>query len=126
MKMAALSNSVKQVIHQLGRQYVRKVTQSEAEGQKFSRHNERSAEYAFVFRHITSCAPRTVLDVGTRTTALPAQLAACGCVVTAIDNVHDYWPAGMVEAGRLSRRPIVRRHQHACRPTRGRMLLAPR
>ena len=96
MKMAAMSNSVKQVIHQLGRQYVRKVTQSEAEGQKFSRHNERSAEYAFVFRHITSCAPRTVLDVGTGTTALPAQLAACGCVVTAIDNVHDYWPAGMV------------------------------
>jgi 2-polyprenyl-3-methyl-5-hydroxy-6-metoxy-1,4-benzoquinol methylase len=40
--------------------------------------------------------PVTVLDVGTGTTALPALLASCGCVVSAIDNIRDYWPNGMV------------------------------
>jgi 2-polyprenyl-3-methyl-5-hydroxy-6-metoxy-1,4-benzoquinol methylase len=90
------SNPLKWSIHKLGRLYIQKVTQSEAEAQTFSRHNERPVELAFVFNQITRCAPRTVLDVGTGVTALPALLRTCGCVVTAIDNVRDYWSNGMV------------------------------
>ena len=96
MARVGVPNLFKELIHKCGRLYIRKVTQSEAEGQKFTRHNERPAEYAFVFRQINNYAPQTVLDVGTGTTALPALLAACGCVVTAMDNVHDYWPTDMV------------------------------
>jgi trans-aconitate methyltransferase len=40
--------------------------------------------------------PETVLDVGTGTNALPSLIRTCGPVVTAIDNVTDYWPDGMV------------------------------
>ena len=91
-----MSNPIKWSIHKLGRLYLQKVTQSEASVQAFVRHNERAAEYAFVFRQVNAVAPQTVLDVGTGTTALPALLDICGCVVTAIDNVRDYWTAGMV------------------------------
>lgn len=91
-----MKSLLRQSVHKLGRTYLRKVLQAEAEAQEFDRHNERPAEFAFVFRQINRCAPRTVLDVGSGTTALPALLSDCGCVVTAIDNIRDYWPAGMI------------------------------
>lgn len=53
-------------------------------------------ELSFVFRKVSEIYPKTILDVGTGTTALPHLLANCGCVVTASDNVRDYWPSGMV------------------------------
>jgi 2-polyprenyl-3-methyl-5-hydroxy-6-metoxy-1,4-benzoquinol methylase len=56
--------------------------------------NERPIEYRFVFQNATRLAPKTVLDVGTGTTALPHLLRNCGFHVTAIDNVRDYWSAG--------------------------------
>jgi SAM-dependent methyltransferase len=63
--------------------------------QAFSRFNERPVEFGFVFRILGEIYPRTVLDVGTGTTALPHLLHNCGCLVTATDNVRDYWPSGM-------------------------------
>jgi 2-polyprenyl-3-methyl-5-hydroxy-6-metoxy-1,4-benzoquinol methylase len=57
--------------------------------------NERPVELGFVFRKLGELYPRTVLDVGTGTTALPHVMRTCGCVVTATDNVRDYWPSGM-------------------------------
>ena len=57
--------------------------------------NERSVEFAFVFRHIARLCPEKVLDVGTGTTALPHLMRNCGLSVTAIDNISDYWPSGM-------------------------------
>jgi 2-polyprenyl-3-methyl-5-hydroxy-6-metoxy-1,4-benzoquinol methylase len=39
---------------------------------------------------------KTVLDVGTGDTALPHLLRSCGCHVTAIDNVADFWPHGLI------------------------------
>jgi 2-polyprenyl-3-methyl-5-hydroxy-6-metoxy-1,4-benzoquinol methylase len=87
---------LKRVIHRLGRAYVSKINESEASSQKFKRHNERPIEYRFVFRCLITLRPVTVLDVGTGMTALPSLIASCGCVVTAIDNVQDYWPAGMI------------------------------
>ena len=63
--------------------------------QKFLRFNERPVEFGFVFRKIGEIYPKTILDVGTGTTALPHLMRNCGCVVTAVDNVKDYWSFGM-------------------------------
>lgn len=49
-----------------------------------------------MFNCLGSIAPRSVLDVGTGRTALPALLRSCGYRVTAIDNIRDYWPQGML------------------------------
>jgi SAM-dependent methyltransferase len=87
---------MKALIHATGRAYQRKVLQSEYEAQKFFRHNERPMEFGFVFKQIGRFAPETILDIGTGTTALPALMANCGAVVTAIDNIRDYWPEGMI------------------------------
>ena len=57
--------------------------------------NERPIEYSFVFKWIGMLSPAKVLDVGTGTTALPHLIRNCGPLVTAIDNISDYWPAGM-------------------------------
>jgi SAM-dependent methyltransferase len=87
---------MRSLVHKLGRAYQEVTLRSIAETQSFRKHNERPQEFAFVFRAIGKLAPRSILDVGTGTTALPAMMASCGAVVTAIDNVTDYWPAGMV------------------------------
>lgn len=86
---------LKQAIHRAGRAYVARLARRD-ESRPFLRHNERPVEYAFALRTVQRLAPRAVLDVGTGTTAWPALLADCGCRVTAVDNVRDYWPAGMV------------------------------
>jgi SAM-dependent methyltransferase len=85
----------KTALHRLGRAWLRAINRSEARQQTFRRLNERPIEYGFVFRHLGRLCPRSVLDVGTGTTALPALLRICGCTVTASDNVSDYWPTGM-------------------------------
>jgi 2-polyprenyl-3-methyl-5-hydroxy-6-metoxy-1,4-benzoquinol methylase len=68
----------------------------EFEAQRFVKFNERAVEFAFVFRQIARLAPRTVLDVGTGKTSLPHLMRLCGPLATAVDNVRDYWPAGMI------------------------------
>lgn len=89
-------NPLKSFIHKAGRSYIRKVCGSEADSQTFSHQNERPVEYGFALDALRVHQPKTVLDVGTGTTAWPALLRNCGFVVTAIDNVTDYWPEGMV------------------------------
>jgi SAM-dependent methyltransferase len=85
----------KSVVHRMGRAYAARVCWDQYASQRFTGHNERPVEIAFTFKHLALLQPRTVLDVGTGTTALPHLMANCGCVVTAIDNVVDYWPRGM-------------------------------
>jgi 2-polyprenyl-3-methyl-5-hydroxy-6-metoxy-1,4-benzoquinol methylase len=85
----------RRAIHTFGRAYVERICQSEAQSQTFVRVNERPIEYSFALRALSGGQPRTVLDVGTGTTAWPHLLRNCGYVVTAIDNVRDYWPHGM-------------------------------
>ncbi len=58
--------------------------------------NERPVEYGFVFNLLARIYPRTILDVGTGTTALPRLMRDCGFHVTAIDNIKDYWVSGMI------------------------------
>lgn len=86
---------LKQAIHALGRAYIDRINRSEFAVQRFRKHNERPIEYRFLFECLTKLRPVSVLDVGTGDTALPSLLAHCGCVVTAMDNVRDFWPSGM-------------------------------
>jgi SAM-dependent methyltransferase len=82
-------------VQELGKWYCEEVCRAQYEGQKFSQRNERPIEYRFVFRQLQRTCPTTVLDVGTGTTALPDLMRTCGFVVTASDNVSDYWEAGL-------------------------------
>jgi 2-polyprenyl-3-methyl-5-hydroxy-6-metoxy-1,4-benzoquinol methylase len=91
-----MNRLVKNVVHSAGRRYCQVLTQSEFERQSFRRINERPIEYRFVFEAITQLSPNTVLDVGTGESALPSLIHTCGPIVTAIDNIRDYWPEGMV------------------------------
>lgn len=82
------------IIHRFGRLYCEEVCRAEYEAQQFLP-NERVVEYRFVFHSVLRTSPTTVLDVGTGKSALPHLLATCGYIVTAIDNIYDYWPGGM-------------------------------
>ena len=82
-------------IHRLGRWYLTQLLKSEAESQKPRAINERPIELAFLFQALSEMRPARVLDVGPGTSPLPAVLHGCGCHVTAIDNISDYWPSGM-------------------------------
>lgn len=86
---------IKSTLHNFGRWYGSEVCRREYRSQEFYRINERPVELSFVFRHLSKACPRKVLDVGTGTTALPQLMRNCGFLVTAIDNVRDYWPSGM-------------------------------
>lgn len=66
----------------------------EYEKPSFNIYNERSMEYGFVFEQITKFRPKTILDVGTGKSALPSLMANCGILVTATDNIKDYWKRG--------------------------------
>jgi len=88
--------SPKALLRSLALWYVKRICRHEFEGQQFIAVNERPIEYRFVFEQLTAAFPRTVLDVGTGLTALPQLMRTCGFLVTAIDNIRDYWPEGMV------------------------------
>jgi 2-polyprenyl-3-methyl-5-hydroxy-6-metoxy-1,4-benzoquinol methylase len=89
-------NSIKKWINSAGLLYGQMLCKREYYSQKFIGINERPVEYEFAFRHLTKKCPKTVLDVGTGITALPALMRNCGFLVTSIDNISDYWPAGMI------------------------------
>ena len=89
-------NPFKAILHNLGHRYIHEICLREWKGQKFTVHNERPIEYRFALQALAENAPVSVLDVGTGTTAWPHLLRNCGYVVTAVDNVRDYWPDGMV------------------------------
>jgi SAM-dependent methyltransferase len=91
-----MTNIAKQAVHKFGRWYVNRICAGEAGQQEFRGHNERTIEYRFTLAALGRFRPKTVLDVGTGTSAWPHLLSSCGYVVTAIDNVRDYWPNGMV------------------------------
>jgi SAM-dependent methyltransferase len=88
--------NVKSLINCLGLFYVRLLCKREYKKQQFHGINERPVELRFVFKYLSQKWPRTVLDVGTGMTALPHLMRNCGFLVTAIDNIRDYWPFGMI------------------------------
>ena len=86
---------LKLLIHRFGKWYIKKICKSEYELQKPNEINERIVEYSFVFRSLLRVTANTVLDIGTGVSSLPYLLKYCGFMVTAIDNIHDYWTRGM-------------------------------
>jgi hypothetical protein len=87
---------LKSVVHRAGQWYIQRICLSEFQHQTFRVHNERSIEYRFALQALAEHHPKNVLDIGTGTTAFPHLLRSCGYVVTAIDNIRDYWPEGMM------------------------------
>tara|TARA_R110001583_G_scaffold76329_2_gene209023 strand:+ start:1561 stop:2289 length:729 start_codon:yes stop_codon:yes gene_type:complete len=87
--------SLKSMINFVGMIYVRFVCKREYNLQTFVDFNERPIEFSFLFDNLSRSWPKSVLDVGTGMTALPHLMRNCGFVVTAIDNIEDYWPYGM-------------------------------
>jgi SAM-dependent methyltransferase len=87
---------IKHWVNFIGMIYPRWLCKREFKRQKFLGLNERPMEFAFLFRKIAEIYPKTVLDVGTGMTALPYMLRNSGLLVTAVDNIKDYWPKGMV------------------------------
>jgi SAM-dependent methyltransferase len=90
-----MTNPIKSAVHRAGRWYIRQLCLADSRDQQFSVHNERPIEYRFALASLAEVRPVSVLDVGTGTTAWPHLLSDCGYVVTAIDNIRDYWPEGM-------------------------------
>ncbi len=82
---------IKTIIHKLGRSYIRRICKGEYVYQSFTHVNERPVEYRFVLQYLSSLTAVKILDVGTGMTALPQLLRDCGYLVTAVDNVDDYW-----------------------------------
>lgn len=70
------------------------VCRLEYQRQVFTSFNERPLEFAFAFSQLAKIFPPRVLDVGSGTTAWPHIMRNCGFVVTAIDNISDYWASG--------------------------------
>jgi len=86
----------KKTIKNLLNRYPKWLCTQEYESQTFTRFNERPVEFGFAFKNLGEIYPLTILDVGTGTTALPHLMKSCGFLVTATDNVRDYWPSGML------------------------------
>ncbi len=90
-----LNRSILSALRRLSAVYYRWVCRREFLRQEFRGFNERAVEYAYVFENLAEVCPRSVLDVGTGVTALPQLMRTCGSIVTAIDNIRDYWSDGM-------------------------------
>lgn len=95
---------MKGAVHWLGEQYIRLVLRSQAEAQRPRPINERPVELRFLLKCVDDLQPACVLDVGPGESPLPAVLRNCGCQVTAVDNLSDYWRPG--------KRRLVNRHWH--------------
>lgn len=92
----SLRSLPRRLLDRLGGLYTRDLCRREFLTQEFRGINERPVEYRFVFEQLTQAFPKTVLDVGTGRTALPQLMRTCGFLVTAMDNIRDYWIGGMV------------------------------
>ena len=91
-----LPRRIKRSMRNVLNRYPEWLCKQEYENQTFKRFNSRPVEFGFVFNKLGEIYPRSILDVGTGITALPHLMYNCGFVVTATDNVRDYWPSGML------------------------------
>lgn len=89
-------SSLKTLVQKIGNYYCGQVCRREFLTQQFQGFNERAVEYRFLFENLAQVCPKSLLDVGTGKTALPQLIRTFGPLVTAIDNVKDYWPKGMM------------------------------
>jgi SAM-dependent methyltransferase len=87
---------LKKYVNKVGNKFIKYKCQKEHDSQEFVRINERAIEYAFVFDNLVKIAPTKILDIGTGKSSFPSLIRTCGYLVTAIDNINDYWPQGMI------------------------------
>jgi 2-polyprenyl-3-methyl-5-hydroxy-6-metoxy-1,4-benzoquinol methylase len=85
----------KRYVNAAGLAYARLLAGREYKKQSFVWVNERPIEYGFLLSALAASSAVTVLDVGVGQSALPALLRSCGYLVTATDNMTDYWPRGL-------------------------------
>lgn len=93
--MSIIQNIKEKIEKKIFSQKINNILGREYYNQSYTTYNERPVEYSFVFKQLSTYCPINILDVGTGLTALPHLMRNCGFKVTAIDNVRDYWPAGM-------------------------------
>ena len=74
-----------------GKKYCNLKSKREFLRRKFRSINERPIEYRFVFKILTEISPKKILDVGPGMSSLPHLMSNCGFLVTAIDNIDEYW-----------------------------------
>ena len=91
-----IPNLLKKTINRLGTAYVKRICAHEYKQQVYTSTNERPIEFSFLFKELVEFWPKNILDVGTGITSLPHLLRNCGFLVTATDNIKDYWPSGMI------------------------------
>lgn len=91
-----ITGTLRAAIGRLGTVYVRRLCAREYRKQTYISTNERPIEFSFLFRELVEFWPKSILDVGTGMTALPHLMRNCGFLVTATDNIKDYWPTGMI------------------------------
>lgn len=90
-----MKNRLKNIIKAVASKLQNYINLRDYNNSKYIGMNERSIEYSYVLNKITEMRPRLILDVGTGKSALPAIMRNCGPLVTAIDNIKDYWSNGM-------------------------------
>ncbi|MFX1402208.1 MAG: class I SAM-dependent methyltransferase [Promethearchaeota archaeon] len=90
-----IPETLRRILFFFSKFYCKLTNKLEYQLQKHYKFNERIIEYQFIFNVLKDIYPKTLLDVGTGTTALPHLLSKSGINVTAIDNIYDYWPKGM-------------------------------
>ncbi len=96
MRIRRYLGPIKKIMDCIGLHYVQIICAREWKRQEYFSINERPIEFAFLFRQLVKVWPKTILDVGTGKTALPHLMRNCGFLVTATDNIKDYWSSGMV------------------------------
>jgi len=79
------------ILDKLGELYCNQKSKREYFNQRFEKINERVVEYSFAFKALASICPKSILDIGTGETALPVLMKNCGFLVTAADNIQDFW-----------------------------------
>jgi len=87
---------VKLITNRIGLFYAKMLCKRQYYAQQFVGINERPIELQFLFKQLTRNWAKTVLDVGTGDTALPQLIRHCGFIVTAIDNIQEFWRDGMI------------------------------
>ncbi len=92
--MKKIKNILLKIYYLFGKIYLYPILRYESKHPPFPSHNERAVEYSFAFNHISKLYPKTLLDIGTGSSAFPDLVANCGIGVTAIDKIRGYWKTG--------------------------------
>ena len=94
--MRILPDILKTAVHGLGRQYINKINEGEASSQISEDITGTRWNCASFSSCMIQCDPSRFSTWARARRRCRALLASCGYVVTAIDNIRDYWPNGMV------------------------------